>query len=61
LEGLLFHESQVNLADPDDLPMLYARALGMAAVYPQELKRVLIIGLGGGPQGAAQSEGATTC
>jgi spermidine synthase len=47
-KGLYFRESQTNLADPDDLPMLYGRALSIAAVYPQDIKRVLIIGLGGG-------------
>jgi spermidine synthase len=47
-KGLYFHESQTNLADPDDLPMLYGRALTIASVYPQDVKRVLIIGLGGG-------------
>src|SRR5262249_51187265 len=37
-----------NLADPDDLPMRYARLISIAAVYPREVKRVLILGLGGG-------------
>jgi spermidine synthase len=41
-------ESEVNLADPDDLPQAYARAMTIGAVYPQDAKRVLIIGLGGG-------------
>jgi predicted O-methyltransferase YrrM len=43
-----FQESQINLADPDDLPMLYVRTLSMATMYPQDVKRVLILGLGGG-------------
>jgi spermidine synthase len=47
-KGWYFQESQVNLADPDDLPMPYARAATVATMYPQELKRVLIVGLGGG-------------
>jgi spermidine synthase len=47
-KGYYFQESQVNLADPDDLPLPYARAATIAAVYPAEMKRVLILGLGGG-------------
>jgi len=38
----------VNLADPDDLPMLYARAISIAAIFPQDIKRVLVLGLGAG-------------
>lgn len=47
-KGWYFQESQVNLADPDDLPMLYSRVMTIAAIYPQDVKRVLIVGLGGG-------------
>ena len=47
-KGYYFQESQVNLADPDDLPTLYARAASIATMYPQDVKRVLILGLGGG-------------
>jgi spermidine synthase len=47
-KGYHFTESQVNLADPDDLPMLYMRAVSIATIYPQDVKRVLILGLGGG-------------
>jgi spermidine synthase len=47
-KGWYFYESAVNLADADDLPMLYARTLGLAAIYPQDIKRVLVLGLGGG-------------
>ena len=47
-KGWHFQESQINLTDPDDLPMLYARTATIAAIYPQDLKRVLVIGLGGG-------------
>jgi spermidine synthase len=47
-KGYYFQESQINLADPDDVPMLYGRALTIATVYPPEVKRVLMIGLGGG-------------
>jgi spermidine synthase len=47
-KGWHFQESEVNLADPDDLPMPYARVMTIAAAYPQEIKRVLMLGLGGG-------------
>jgi len=47
-KGWYFYESAVNLADGDDLPMLYARVVGLAAIYPQDVKRVLVLGLGGG-------------
>jgi spermidine synthase len=47
-KGWRFHESEVNLADPDDLPMLYARAMSIATIFPQDVKRVLILGLGAG-------------
>jgi spermidine synthase len=47
-KGYYFPESQVNLADPDDLPLPYARAATIATVYPPDVKRVLILGLGGG-------------
>ena len=47
-KGWYFQESQVNLTDPDDLPMLYSRVMTIAAIYPQDVKRVLIVGLGGG-------------
>jgi spermidine synthase len=47
-KGWYFYESAVNLTDADDLPMLYARVVGLAAIYPQEIKRVLVLGLGGG-------------
>ncbi|HEY7297597.1 MAG TPA: fused MFS/spermidine synthase [Xanthobacteraceae bacterium] len=43
-----FEQSQINLADPDDLPVAYIRALSIATAYPQYVKRVLILGLGGG-------------
>jgi spermidine synthase len=47
-KGWHFSESEVSLANPDDLPMLYSRAMSIAAIYPQDIKRVLILGLGGG-------------
>jgi spermidine synthase len=47
-KGWHFDESKVNLADPDDLPMLYHRTMTAAAIFPQEIKRVLVLGLGAG-------------
>lgn len=47
-KGWFFHESAVNLVDPDDLPMLYGRTVSLAAIFPQDIKRVLVLGLGGG-------------
>ena len=47
-KGYYFQESQVNLTDPDDMPMLYPRAMTIAAIYPRDVKRVLVLGLGGG-------------
>jgi predicted membrane-bound spermidine synthase len=47
-KGWEFPESEVNLADPDDLPMLYSRAITIAAIHPQDIRRILILGLGGG-------------
>jgi spermidine synthase len=46
--GWYTRESEANLADPDDLPLLYARAASVAVIYPPEIKRVLVLGLGGG-------------
>lgn len=47
-KGWQFQESQINLTDPDDLPLLYSRAMTIATIYPREVKRVLMLGLGGG-------------
>jgi spermidine synthase len=47
-KGWRFYQSVTNLADPDDLPMPYSRAMTIAAIFPQEIKRVLVLGLGGG-------------
>jgi spermidine synthase len=47
-KGWRFYQSEVNLADPDDLPMLYARVFSVAAIFPQDIKRVLVLGLGAG-------------
>ena len=47
-KGWHFPESQIDLADPDDMPMAYARMMTVAAAYPPDIKRVLMLGLGGG-------------
>jgi spermidine synthase len=47
-KGWYTRQSEANLADPDDLPLLYTRAFSLAAIYPPEIKRVLVLGLGGG-------------
>ena len=47
-KGWYTRQSEANLADPDDLPLLYTRAFSLAAIYPPQIKRVLVLGLGGG-------------
>ena len=46
--GWYFFESEADLAERDGLPMLYSRVMSLAAIYPQDVKRVLVLGLGGG-------------
>jgi spermidine synthase len=48
LKGWDYTESVTNLRDPDDLPLRYAQAMTIAVIYPTELKRILMVGLGGG-------------
>ncbi len=48
LKGWDYTQSSVNLKDVDELPIAYTRQMTMAVVYPNELKRILMIGLGGG-------------
>lgn len=48
LKGWDYTQSTINLKDADDLPLPVARQMTMATVYPAELKRILMIGLGGG-------------
>ena len=48
LKGWDFTQSSINLKDADDLPLAYTRQMTMAVVYPANLKRILMIGLGGG-------------
>jgi predicted membrane-bound spermidine synthase len=47
-KGWYTRQSEANLADPDDLPLLYTSTFSIAAIYPPEIKRVLVLGLGGG-------------
>jgi len=47
-KGHDYTESTANLTDPDDLPSKYTQMMTLGVVYPPELKRVLMIGLGGG-------------
>ena len=48
LRGWDYTESVTNLNDPDDLPVRYTQMMTVAVLYPPEVKRVLMIGLGGG-------------
>ena len=48
LKGFDYTESIANLADFDDLPVRYTQVMTIGAIYPPELRRVLMIGLGGG-------------
>jgi spermidine synthase len=48
LKGFDYTESVANLADFDDLPVRYTQVMTVGAVYPPEIKKVLMIGLGGG-------------
>jgi spermidine synthase len=47
-KGWRFYQSQTNLADGDDLPMPYSRTMSIAAIFPPDIKRVLVLGLGAG-------------
>jgi predicted membrane-bound spermidine synthase len=47
-KGWYTRQSEANLADPDDLPLRYTSTFSIAAIYPPEIKRVLVLGLGGG-------------
>jgi len=40
-------ESIIDLKDPDAMPVPYNRTMPVALAYPQETKRILMIGLGG--------------
>jgi spermidine synthase len=42
------YHSIVDLADADDLQVPYTRLMSAALLYPQSIRRVLMVGLGGG-------------
>ena len=48
IRGFDYHESVVNLRDPDDLVIPVNRSMTTALIYPPEPKRVLMVGLGAG-------------
>ena len=48
LKGYDYTESVANLSDPDDLPVRYTRMMTVGVAYPPAVKKVLMIGLGGG-------------
>lgn len=48
VKGWDYTESVTNLLDPDDLPLRYAQVVTIATIYPEALKRILMLGLGGG-------------
>ena len=48
LKGWDYTESIINLKDPDDLPLTYTRNMTLGVIYPEETRRVLMLGLGGG-------------
>src|SRR5205814_1000383 len=47
LRGWDYTESVANLGDPDDLPLRYAQVMSIATIYPEEPKKILMLGLGG--------------
>jgi spermidine synthase len=48
LKGWDYTESVANLLDADDLPVHYTRAMTTGLAFPEETRRILMIGLGGG-------------
>ncbi len=48
VKGWHYTESRTNLRDPAELPLIYARTMTTALVYPDKLESILMIGLGGG-------------
>ncbi len=48
LKGWDYTESITNLKDVDDLPLKYTRNMTLGVIYPEEAKKVLMLGLGGG-------------
>jgi spermidine synthase len=48
LKGYDYTESVTNLKDTDDLPVKYTQNMTLGVIYPEEPKKVLMLGLGGG-------------
>jgi predicted membrane-bound spermidine synthase len=48
IKGWDYTETVINLTDPDDLPLRYAQVMTIAAAYPNEPRKILMLGLGGG-------------
>ena len=48
IKGWDYTELVTNLRDPDELVLRYAQAMTIATIYPEEPKRILMLGLGGG-------------
>jgi spermidine synthase len=48
LKGWDYTESVTDLRDPDVLPLRYAQVITIATIYPEETKKILMLGLGGG-------------
>jgi spermidine synthase len=48
LKGWDYTESVADLRDPDALALRYAQVMSIAAIYPEEPKKILMLGLGGG-------------
>ncbi len=47
-KGEEYVDSAIDLLDPDVLPATYTQLLTVGLVYPQEIKRMLMIGMGAG-------------
>jgi spermidine synthase len=48
LKGWDYTESVADLRDPDALPLRYSQIMSIATIYPEEPKKILMLGLGGG-------------
>jgi spermidine synthase len=48
LKGWDYTESVTDLRDPDALVLRYSQVMTIATIYPGEVKKVLMLGLGGG-------------
>jgi len=48
LKGWDYTESVADLRDPDVLPLRYSQVMSIATIYPEEPKKILMLGLGGG-------------